>query len=75
MYFKYIKISLFILLLIDLNYNSNRILNCVSRSNNNSLIILYNQFSYNHFINYLLIILNIYIYKYIRPRYILSSRY
>ena len=28
-YFKYIKISLFALLLIDLNYNLNRNINCV----------------------------------------------
>ena len=29
-YFKYIKTSLFILLLIDLNYNLNRNINCVT---------------------------------------------
>ena len=61
MYSKYIKISLFALLLIDLNYNSNRNLNYVLKPNINFFIILYNQFSYNHSINYLLIILNIYI--------------
>ena len=30
-YFKYIKISLFTLLLIDLNYNSNRIINYITK--------------------------------------------